>query len=92
MMARPSKRSDPGAVQRLLLGLRPAISDLFAGYAVSGEDAGRLLREAVELLILHCQRTEDPRRFFLEMLEESCRAHVEAQAAEEVEDAGPPET
>lgn len=76
-MARASKRSEPGAVRRELLGLRRAISDLFAGYDIPGEDASAMLREAVQLLVMRCERIDDPRHFFLEMLEESCRAYVE---------------
>lgn len=91
-MARPSKRSDPGAVRRNLLALRPAISDLFAGYGIPSEDATGILREAVELLVVHCERFEDPRHAFLLMLEESCEAYVEARAAEEGEDGDAPHT
>lgn len=89
-MARASKTSAPGAVRRALIGLRPAISDLFAGYGIPGEDRTSMLREVVELLVIHCQRTEDPRHYFLETLEESCRAYVAAQAAEEGKDDGTP--
>ncbi|HSL83901.1 MAG TPA: hypothetical protein VLF66_14090 [Thermoanaerobaculia bacterium] len=91
-MARLSKRSEPGAVRRSLLALRPAISDLFSGYGIDGEDASKILREAVELLVVHCERLEDPRHAFLLMLEESCEAHVEALAAEEGTDGDAPHT
>ena len=89
-MARASKRSEPGAVRRMLLELRPTISDLFTGYGIAGDEASRLLREAVQVLILQCERTEDPRHFFLVTLEELCRASVEAQEAEEEADGGTP--
>lgn len=89
-MARSSTNSEPGAVRRTLLALRPAISDLFAGYGISGDDAAKLLREAVEFLVLHCERTEDPRQAFLNRLEASCRAYVTAQTAEEGKDDGAP--
>lgn len=89
-MATPPKPSAPGAVRRALLPLRPAISDLFAGYAIGGEDASKILREVVQLLVIHCDRIEDPRHVFLLMLEESCEAYVEAQAAEEGKDGDSP--
>jgi hypothetical protein len=81
-MTQPSRRSEPGAVGRLVLSLRPAITDLFAGYAVPAEAASGMLREAVELLIVHCERTAEPRRFFLHTLEERCAAYAEAQTPE----------
>lgn len=85
-MARAAKKSDPEAVRRALLGLRPAILDLFAGYGIPNEAGSTMLREAVQLQVIRCERIDDPRHFFLEMLEESCRAYVEAQAAEEGKD------
>jgi len=85
-MPRPSKRSEPGQLQRLVLSLRPTISDLFAGYAVPGEEASVILREAVELLVRHCHQTDRPRQFFLQMLEDRCAAYVEAQEAAEERD------
>ena len=91
-MARSSRRSEPGAVRRLLLGARPAIGDLFRGYDIPGEDASDLLRDTVELLIVYCGRIEDPRHFFLQALEDSCTAYVERRrAAEEEQDDGTPE-
>lgn len=87
MAPRSFQRSDPGELQRLVLSLRPTISDLFAGYAVPDEEASTMLRETVELLVRHCEQTERPRRFFLQMLEDRCVAYTEArEAAEEAEE------
>jgi len=89
MRPRPSKRSEPGELQRLVLSVRHAINDLFAGYAIPEEKASTILRESVELLVRHCGQTDRPRQFFLQMLEDRCIAYVEAQeAAEEERDDG----
>lgn len=91
MTARSSKPSTPGELQRFVLSLRPAISDLLAGYDVSGEEATTLLREAVELLALRCGSLDQPRHFFLQTLEDRCAAYAEAEAAKESQDDGTPE-
>lgn len=91
MPQRPSLASKPGDVQRLVMSLRPTISDLFAGYAVPGEDASVFLRESVELLVRYCGRTRQPRRFFLQTLEDRCAAWAAAQEAEESTDDRPPD-
>ena len=74
MPGRPSQPSNRGDVRRLVLSLRPTILDLFAGYAIPGDDASVLLRESVELLVRHCDRTVQPRQFFLQTLEDQCAA------------------
>lgn len=80
------QQSKPEDLQRLVLGLRHAMSDLFAGYAIPEEEAGAILRDAVDELIQHCHRTERPRELFLESLENRCVAYVEAQKADEERD------
>jgi hypothetical protein len=62
------------------------MSDLFAGYAIPDDEAGTILREAVDALIQQCHRTERPRKLFLELLEDGCAAYVQAQEAEERDD------
>ncbi len=95
MTPRPSHRagqgsgppSRPGELQRLVLSVRHAMADLFSGYAIPDDEAGTILRHAVDALIQQCHRTERPRRLFLELLEEGCAAYVEApQEAEERND------
>jgi hypothetical protein len=90
-MPRPSRQSEPGAVGRLILSTRPDLSALFQGYAIPGDDASDLLREAVELLIVHCHRLARPREFFLRSLEDLCAAYAERRAAEEGSDDDTPE-
>jgi hypothetical protein len=85
--SQPSRRGD---VRRLVLSLRPTILDLFAGYAIPGEEASVLLRDSVELLVRYCDSTEQPRHFFLQTLEDQCAAWVAAREAEESPDDGPP--
>jgi hypothetical protein len=86
MTPRRSQSSDPGALQRLVLSARHAMSDLFAGYGIPEDEAGTILRDAVDALIQQCHRTERPRRLFLELLEDGCAAYARAQEAEEGDD------
>jgi len=83
---RSEHRSKPGELQRLVLSVRHAMSDLFAGYAIPEEEASVILRDSVDDLIRHCHRTERPRQLFLQVLEDRCVAYVEAQNAEERDD------
>lgn len=78
--------SKPGELKRLVLSVRHAMADLFAGYAIPGDEASVILRDSVDDLIRHCHRTERPRQLFLQLLENHCVAYVEAQAAEETDD------
>lgn len=88
-MTEASQRSEPGAVGRLVMSLRPTMASLFAGYGLSDEEAGAVLREAVDLLIVHCRKTTDPRGFFLRMLEETCAARAAAKEEEGSHDGSP---
>ncbi len=87
--------SRPGAVGRLVLGLRPAISDLFAGYRVPPEAASRILRDAVGRLVVHCRRLRYPRRYFLQAVEAGCAAYARERENEtkepEHDDKRPPD-
>ena len=83
---RSHSTSKPGELQRLVMGLRHAMTDLFAGYAIPGDEASIILRNSVDDLIRHCHRTERPRQLFLQVLEDRCVAYVEAQEAEEMDD------
>ena len=62
------------------------MTDLFAGYAIPGDEASLILRDSVDDLIRHCHRTERPRQLFLQLLEDHCVAYGKAQAAEETDD------
>ncbi len=81
-MTGTAPRSEPGAVGRLLLGLRPAISDLFAGHGVPPEEASRILRDAVVRLVVHCRRLRNPRRYFLQAIEAGCAAYAQEHGNE----------
>ena len=61
------------------------MNDLFAGYAIPGEEASVILRDSVDDLIRHCHRTDRPRQLYLQLLEDHCAAYAEAQKAEETD-------
>jgi hypothetical protein len=87
MPGRPSPSED---YRRLILSLRPTISDLFAGYAIPGDEAAMLLNASIAYLLRYGDRSANPRQFFLHMLEGECEACVKAREAEESSDDGTP--
>jgi hypothetical protein len=66
----------------MVLALRPAISDLFAGHEIPPEAGSRILRDAVGRLVVHCRRLRNPRRFFLRALEAGCEAYARERETE----------
>jgi hypothetical protein len=82
-----SQRPEPGELLRLVLDERHTVADLFAGYTIPEDEAGGILRDAVDALIQQCHRTERPRRLFLRLLEDGCAAHMEARAQAEAREA-----
>lgn len=84
----PEPPPPPEDYCRIVKDLRPAIAALFAGYAIPTKDAGELLLVSIHYLLRYGEKSSDPRRFFLEMLEGNCEAWTAAREAEESPDDG----